>query len=88
MDYLENFKIRCTEDEAENVAGQVPADAIKTAYECYYNAYKNTNEDYDALSKCYLALANVYVLGFLSGSRAVRERKKAAHGNGRPKLDI
>ncbi len=89
MDYLENFKIRCTEDEAENVAAQVPGNVMKAAYECYCNAYINTDEDLDEFSKCYIAFTNVYVLGFLSGSRAVRERKKPPTAMGDlKKLDI
>lgn len=78
MEFYENFKPRCSVEEAHCIAGHATPEIGHVARECYINAYKEQSIKWssDALWNQHCALASVYMLGFLSGSRAVRERKK------------
>lgn len=81
MECYENFKVRCDNEETIRIQGQVPISVMKQAYECYMEAYKDhmkTSNEVLWLQHC--ALTSVYMLGFLSGSRAIRERQKAKNG--------
>ena len=77
MEPYENFKPRCNIDEAINLSNELTPDIAHTIYDCYGDAYmkkmKNIKE-VKWLQSC--SLNSVYMLGFISGSRAVRERKK------------
>lgn len=78
MEPYENFKPRCSITEANNIVEQTTPDIGWIALECYVNAYEKESHKYpnDTIWIQNYALASVYMLGFLSGSRAIRERKK------------
>lgn len=81
MDCYENFKPRCSSKEAAEVAKYIPLTALQAAYDSYKTGYLNS------LSKKYISdgecngLCSVYTLGFLSGCRAMRERRKLNNDN-------
>lgn len=80
MNLYENFKPRCSIDEANRIGWRyTTCDIGPIAEECYCNAFNKCTIQ-DNLFKQNTALISVYMLGFLSGSRAVRERKhKTTH---------
>lgn len=75
MEFSENFHTRCTKEEAFNISKHLTVDVNATIIECYVNAFENVNND-DINWKMHCALAAVYMLGFISGARAIRERQK------------
>lgn len=75
MNLYENFKPRCNITEANELAKQVPFNIPVAAYDCYCQAYIAC-ESNETVVKQNVALGSVYMLGFLSGSRAIRERRK------------
>lgn len=75
MNIFENFKTRCTESEVKRLLGQAPLDVMQDVYSCYNNLYDNC-EGQDFIWKKYSAATGVYMFGFLSGCRAIRERKR------------
>lgn len=78
MDAYENFRPRYSIEEIEHIAGQATIEIGIIARECYTEAYKNQSliHKSDITWNQHCALASVYMLGFLSGARAVRERKR------------
>ncbi|MDE6412754.1 MAG: hypothetical protein K2K42_02480 [Eubacterium sp.] len=75
MELYENFKPRCSIEEAYTIGyEQVPYDIAPVVKKCYYDAFSKCNCN-DVLFRQNVALMNVYIFGFLSGARAVRERK-------------
>ena len=79
MDFSVNFEPRCTEQEATKIAQLITIDVDKAAYDCYCYAFKNekiTDTDF----KIHSALDAVYMMGFLSGCRAIRERQRSKGG--------
>ena len=81
MECYENFKVRCDNEEAIRIQDQVTISVMQQVHKCYCEAYKGhmkTSNEILWLQHC--ALTSVYMLGFLSGSRAIRERLKAKNG--------
>lgn len=85
MELYENFKPRCSIEESYTIGyEQASYDIALIAKECYYNAFSKCNCN-DVLFKQNVAHTSVYMLGFLSGARAIRERKhlqQALYGKG------
>lgn len=75
MDSLENFKSRCTKDEAKKLVGQTPLEVMYDIYDLYNETYEKTAGD--PIWKKHSANAVVYMLGFISGCRAIKERKRS-----------
>lgn len=71
MEICKNFGTYCTIQEAINLVNYLPISIATTTYECYCDAYKSCKGN-DTLWKTHTALDAVYMLGFLSGARAVR----------------
>ena len=71
MECCKNFDIHCTYGEAINLAGHLPVSVMTMAYDCYCDAYKSCKGNNEKW-KIHNALDAVYMLGFLSGARAVR----------------
>ena len=81
MEPYENFKPRCSIEESYTIGyEQAPYDIAPIAKECYYNALSKCNID-EFKYKHNVALMSVYMLGFLSGARAIRERKHLQQAN-------
>ncbi len=78
MEPYENFKPRCSIADAEKITGQATPEIGKIARECYIDTYQKESSKWknDHIWNQHCALASVYMLGFISGARAVRERKK------------
>lgn len=76
MEFYENFHTRCTSQEAFNISGHLTIDINNELIECYVNAFKSIKSN-DVNWKMHCALDTVYMLGFISGARAIRERQKA-----------
>lgn len=78
MEPYENFRPRCSIKDADHIAGQATPEIGRIARECYVEAYENQSLKHksDITWNQHCALASVYMLGFLSGARAVRERGK------------
>lgn len=74
MEPGENFRIRCTNEEAFNLEEEMTADIGITLMEYFNTVYNNVDDGVHWKAHC--ALTTVYAAGFLSGSRAIRERKK------------
>jgi hypothetical protein len=79
MDFRENFESHCTEQEARELSQFVTLDVAIDAYKCYCYAYKEENSD-DTKWNIYMALCAVYMMGFLTGCRNIRKRKKEKRG--------
>lgn len=71
MDCYENFKSRCSFSEVKKVYGQMPYETLMEAYNIYKKVRKERCEKPDFNSVCAL-----YIMGFLSGCRAMKERRK------------
>lgn len=74
MEFSENFHTRCTKEEALHIANHLTVDVTVDLIECYVNAFENTKAD--SSWKIHCALSAVYMLGFVSGARAIRERQR------------
>lgn len=75
MELYENFKPRCSMETAYTIGyEQVSYNIVPIVRECYYNALSQCNIN-EFEYKHNVALLSVYMLGFLSGARAIRERK-------------
>ena len=77
MEPYENFKPRYSIEDLDRIAGTLTPDIGMIARKCYIETYNNQEIKHksDFLWNQCCAFANVYLLGFLSGARAVRERK-------------
>lgn len=77
MEPYENFKPRYSIEESDQIAGQLTPEIGMIARKCYIETYNNQNLKHknDILWNQCCAFASVYTMGFLSGARAVRERK-------------
>lgn len=77
MEPYESHRPRCSFEEAYRIMEQSTYEIEKIAYKCYENSYKTgfKKQPDDAIWNVNCAFASVYMLGFLSGARAVRERK-------------
>lgn len=71
MDCYENFKSRCSFSEVKKVYGQMPYETLMEAYDIYKKVSKERCEKPDFAGICAL-----YIMGFLSGCRAMKERRK------------
>lgn len=71
MDICKNFGTHCTVQEAIKLVKYAPVSVMKQAETCYYDAYKFFESD-GWISANYNGLSAIYMLGFLSGARAVR----------------
>lgn len=67
-------KIRCDYDEAIALSGYMTLDVMNASRELYKKAYESTRGD-DYIWKSATGLLAVYALGFLSGSRAIKEKR-------------
>ena len=78
MKPYESHRPRCSFEEAYQIMEQSTYEIGKIAYKCYENSYKKEHQKHssDAIWNVNCAFASVYMMGFLSGARAVRERKK------------
>ena len=83
MESYESHKPRCSIEEAYQVMEQSTYEIGKIAYKCYENSYKIGFQKHrtDAVWNVNCAFASVYMMGFLSGARAVRERKHLQQAN-------
>lgn len=70
MDFGSNFNTHCTIEEAIDISRFLTSDIMAIAYNCYCNAYKSCQGETEW--KIHSGLDAVYILGFISGSRAVR----------------
>lgn len=75
MEPYENFRPRCSIADANRLVEQITPEIGFVSLNCYADAYKNC-EGKDIRWKQHTSMASVYMLGFISGARAVRERKK------------
>ena len=75
MDLYENFKTRCENKTAREISEQATIGVMHDAYNCYCDTYRACEPDDDTIWKQNKALAAVYMLGFISGARAIRERR-------------
>ena len=91
MESHENFSCRCNIDEAIRLSDIATVDILERARLCYRDARseEHTSElqslcyrdayrsdcSEDVQWRCSRSLLSVYIMGFLSGARAVRERK-------------
>lgn len=74
---MSNFKIDCEYEEASNISKQMTADIMLDIKAFAESSYKNSVEaDRDELWAEFIALSNVYMLGYISGVRAERKKKK------------
>lgn len=76
MDLYENFKARCDNGEAIELASQSTIGTIIDAQNCYTKAMEAKKSEKDRQWAHLTSLSSVYVLGFISGARAVRERSR------------
>lgn len=76
MDLYENFKTRGESKEAIEIFKHATIDIMQDSYDCYCEAYKACKEDSSYIWKQHSALSAVYLLGFISGARAIRERSR------------
>lgn len=76
MDHYENFKPRCTMDEAKKLKGEIPYGSLCAIYNCYKEICENK-----LLEPDFNGICAVFALGFLSGFRACKERKRVKHDN-------
>lgn len=70
MDCYENFKCRCSFSKVKKVYGQMPYETLMEAYDIYKKVSKERCENPDFAGVCAL-----YIMGFLSGCRAIKERR-------------
>ncbi len=75
MNCFENFKSRCTNDEVKKLLGQVPLEVLYETYDLYNKSFEECKGDF--VWKKHSAAASVYMLGFISGCRAIKERKRS-----------
>lgn len=75
MEYGENFNTRCNIEEAVQISDYLTFDVGMLAVDCYTDAFYNAKGE--TLWKQRKGLDAVYMLGFISGARAIRERQKA-----------
>ena len=73
MESHENFSCRCNIDEAIRLSDIATVDILERARLCYRDAYRSDCSE-DVQWRCSRSLLSVYIMGFLSGARAVRER--------------
>lgn len=77
VDLYENFKTRGEITEAMAICEHATIGVMHDSYNCYCKAYEACKRDDDRIWKQNKALSAVYMLGFISGARAVRERRSA-----------
>lgn len=76
MNAAENFEPHISASEAINICYKCSTISVMyDAYDCYRKAYNQREESSDIIWKQHSGLAAVYVMGFISGCRAVRARK-------------
>lgn len=77
MDFSINFEPRCTPEEAAEISRLITLDIDAIVYSCYCNTCETvTEKEDDATWGIHSALDTVYMMGFLSGSRAIRKRNR------------
>ncbi|MDE6470132.1 MAG: hypothetical protein K2L19_03835 [Eubacterium sp.] len=77
MESGKNFKPHISAEDAINICYKYATTGVMyDAYDCYCKAYDQCKPDNDIIWKQHSGLAVVYIMGFISGSRAVRERKR------------
>lgn len=74
MEYSENFDARCGIKEAVLLSEYLTVDVSMLATDCYTNAFYNAKGE--TLWKQHKGVGAVYMLGFISGCRAIRERQR------------
>ena len=82
-----NFDIKCSIEEAVNIAEHITVNIPMAAAACYSGVFNKTKPENDKRWKHYRALSTVYMLGYISGCRAVREKQKNNRRFGRPKKE-
>lgn len=75
MGYSENFDVRCDIKDAVHLSEHLTVDVSMIVADCYTDAFYNAKGE--TLWKQYRGLDAVYMIGFISGCRAIRERQKA-----------
>jgi hypothetical protein len=83
MESYESHRPRCSIEEAYQIMEQSTYILGKIAYKCYENSYNIGCQKYgnEPIWNQHCAFASVYMMGFLSGARAVRERKHLQQAN-------
>ena len=75
MDFSKNLHIRCTNEEAIELAHHLTLNEGLDITNCYFEAFDKLYKSGKNIQE-YELCNIIYTLGFLSGSRAIRERKK------------
>ncbi len=71
MDHYENFKPKCTMEEVKKIKDEIPYGSLCAVYDCYKEVCENK-----LLEPDFNGICAVFTLGFLSGFRACKERRK------------
>mgnify|MGYP006992793164 CR=1 FL=1 len=74
MEYSENLHTRCNIEEAVRISDHLTFDVSMLAVDCYTDAFYSVKGE--TFWKQRKGLDAVYMLGFISGCRAIRERQK------------
>ena len=75
MDFSKNLHIRCTNEEAIELAHRLTINEGLDITNCYFEAFDKLYKSGKNIQQ-YELCNIIYTLGFLSGSRAIRERNK------------
>lgn len=76
MNLDENFKPHISADDAIKICYKYSTIGVMyDAYDCYIKAYNQCKQDSNTIWKQRSGLAAVYVMGFISGCRAARQKK-------------
>ena len=71
-----NFEVICTPKEADKLKGECYIDIYPLIKDCYCNALQNElQKGSDRYAAELKALSSVFVMGYVSGVRAEREKK-------------
>jgi hypothetical protein len=75
MDLSVNFEPKVELKEADQIAGKVTINIGAVIENCFYQVLNDETDDKQW--QLYKAITTIYTMGFLSGARAIRERKRA-----------
>ena len=75
-----NFDIKCSIEEAVNITEHITVNIHMAAAACYSGVFNKTKPENNKRWKHYRALSTVYMLGYISGCRAVREKQNNKRG--------
>ena len=75
-----NFDIKCSIEEAVNITEHITVNIPMAAAACYSGVFNKTKPENNKRRKHYRALSTVYMLRYISGCRAVREKQNNKRG--------